>query len=190
MTRNLMASTARGAAGFGAGGAVGYALTYVSLGRGGSAGPGALALPLLVAGLFLSGAIGAVALTWGGCERRDVVRAALGFGGGFVLAGFGALFVSISMQGGGRPEVGWGTVGFGIAFGLGGAIGALLLSPRLALYGAGAFGFAGAWGGWLLFTNAARKGPFVGAIAVVAIMAPYVLGGALFGAAAGLAAED
>jgi len=190
----LLSSTIRGAVGF-LSGALAIALAALPefvMKWPEKQGPPAWTFAVLILGVFLGGATGAVVLTWGAVSPGATIRAALGFGVGFVIAAFCALFSMISLQAG-KPEPLWGMIAFGIGFAIGGAIGAAFLSWRFLFAGALCFGLAGAAGGYLFFLNAAHSsaahGPYSTAAAIGALLIPFVFGGAAFGAAAAVGSE-
>ena len=142
---------------------------------------------------FLCGAIGAIVLTWG---LEPVFRGAVGFGCGFVIAEFFVFFTMISLQGGGRPEYGWGATGCGIGFALAGGLGGLSIRRELSIVGGLAFGISGAlWGLTVFWLEGQTKGPplspILGYLGILVSVLPYLAGGALFGAALGyMVTED
>lgn len=97
---------------------------------------------------FFGGMIGAALFMSAG---RFEARALVGFGCSFVLMWFAVLFTHVSIQGGGRPDLGWGAMGCAVGFAVGGGLGALTIRPGLFLPGAMAFGLAGALGGAVSF---------------------------------------
>jgi hypothetical protein len=147
---------------------------------------------LLIA-YFLCGAFGAMVLTWG---LEPVFRGAAGFGCGFIIAAIFVFFTMISLQAGGKPEYGWGAAGCGIGFALGGGLGGLSIRRELSIVGGLAFGVAGAaWGLVVFWLAGQRKGALLVSIldyfGIVVFIFPYLLGGALFGAALGyMVTED
>ncbi len=181
MGKSVLQSVLRGGLGFGAGGVLAAILMAAAMSTPMLHLP-RLAFFLMLGAYFSGGAVGAAAMTWGWCERPEITRAAIGFGGGFTVAGLAALFVSISIQGGGKPEVLYGVVGFGLPYAIAGAAGAAFISIRYALPGAIAFGVGGAWGGYLLFTAAGHASALIPAAALGGLLSPHLLGGALFGA--------
>jgi hypothetical protein len=136
---------------------------------------------------FLSGAFGAIFLLWG---LEEALRGAIGFGIGFVVTSFMVFFTMLSLQASAGPEYVWGAIGCGIGFGLGGGLGGAFIRLELAVAGALSFGIAGALWGLLVFYHVwERKGALLVSLGDIAglfvILFPYLLGGALFGAAVG-----
>jgi hypothetical protein len=141
---------------------------------------------------FLSGAFGAFFLLWG---LEEALKGAIGFGIGFVLTSFMVLFTMLSLQASAGPEYSWGAIGCGIGFGLGGGLGGAFIRLELALAGALSFGIAGAAWGLLVFYHVwERKGALLLSLGDIAgllvILFPYLLGGALFGAALGFLLKE
>jgi hypothetical protein len=141
---------------------------------------------------FIAGAVGAIVLTLG---SDKVVRGAAGFGCASIPAAFIILFTMLSLQGGGKPDYVWGAIGCGVGFGLVGAIGGLAIKPVLFLPGALSFGLAGAiWGGlgfWMEYGGPIAEGTLGKLLSLLVLVAPFMLGGGLFGAAVGvLGLED
>jgi len=188
--RRSLKYSLRGAIGFGAGGLFVTLTEWLVF-----SAPYEEMMPIyyILIAYFLCGAIGAIVLTWG---LEPMYRGAAGFGCGFVITSFIVFFTMISLQGGGRPEYGWGATGCGIGFALGGGLGGLSIRRELSIAGGLAFGVAGAaWGLIVFWLAGQRKGALLLSIldyfGIVVAIFPYLLGGALFGAALGyMVTED
>lgn len=193
MVKGFLATILRGAVGFFIGALVAGLGVLIEFKGPWPANQGAPAWAfwLMLLGFSLSGAIGAGVLTWGVTDRATTVRAAIGFAIGFFLAPFMLFFTMMSLQGGGRPDVVWGAIGFGIAYGIAGAIGAAFLSLRYIPAGLASFGATGAASGYLFFliaglTKGAPPSTLATLASLTSLLIPFLLGGALFGAAIGL----
>ncbi len=174
----------RGGAGFGVGGLLVLFAEWFYFSR-----PYEADIPfhVLIIAYFLSGACGAAVLLW---ELGSVIRAAVGFGFGFVVTSFAVFFTMLSLQAAARPEYGWGATGCGVGFALGGFIGGLSIRGKLAIAGALSFGIAGALWGPLMFWQAWPRGEpqsasLIDYIGILIFLFPYLIGGALFGAVVG-----
>ena len=183
--RNLtLRYSLRGALGFGAGGLLVALVEWFVFSK-----PYEEMMPVhyILVAYFLSGAIGAMVLTWG---LEPVFRGAAGFGFGFVVAAVFVFFTMISLQGGGKPDYGWGAAGCGIGFALGGGIGGFSIRRELSIVGGLAFGVAGAmWGLMVFWLEGQEVGTLLSLLlkylGIVVFIFPYLSGGALFGAALG-----
>jgi hypothetical protein len=199
--RNSVKLALRGAVGFGVGPILTIALlileSSIANARADKTAP-VFMFYAIIASVALSGALGAAALTWKAADAATMIRGAIGFAGGFLVMSFGQMFTLISIQGGGRPEYGWGAIGFGVSFAIGAGIGTLFLRPSLAPVGALAFGIPGAASGALLFKglgvllvyNPDGAKAIAAIVTVVGFLLPYVVGGAVLGAALGFAGRD
>lgn len=180
----------RGALGFGAGGLFVALTEWFVFSRSYEEMP---PLYYILIAYFLCGAFGAIVLTWG---IEPAFPGAAGFGCGFIITSFLVFFTMISLQGGGRPEYAWGATGCGIGFALGGGLGGLSIRRELAIAGGLAFGIAGALWGFIVFWlegqgNEELLSPILEYFGIVVFILPYLLGGALFGAAFGyMVTED
>jgi hypothetical protein len=100
------------------------------------------------------------------------------------------------LQGGGKPDYSWGATGFGIGFALGGGLGGLSIRRELSVIGGLAFGITGALWGLIVFwlegqTIGRPLSSILAYFGIVMFIFPYLLGGALFGAAVGyMVTED
>jgi hypothetical protein len=185
----------RGALGFTLGGVVGLSVSAANMSRHG------FLLP--AAGFFFSGVIGLVSLFPFLNGRLQAIRAAVGFGLGFLLAS-GVLLISLlPLQGmsGRNPLAPTALliVGCTIAFGVAGLVGGLFLwsGGRMVLPSAASFAAGGATGGVLLallfaavVIPAGERG--IGRTrakltiltpGIACVLVSYAVGGALFGRA-------
>ena len=188
MKRAALKSTLRGAIGFTAGAVVAGILWHIGdLMMEGQSRPADSASFLQWAAFFVPGAVGGAALTWGRASFYATVRAAVGFGVGLLVAavvGFVVTYIGETSA----PAVAPGAIGFGIGYALGGGLGGLFIAPRFALRGAFSFGLTGAAGAALLFAldvYAEASAAHTAVIAVLALLIPYAIGGAVFGALVG-----
>jgi hypothetical protein len=185
---------ARGAAGFGVGALIIIALVLVesvlSNARPGRQPSGVLFMAIIAA-FPLCGILGAGALTWKVADSATSRRAMLGFAVGFLVAPWGMLFSLVSLQASAGPEYAWGAIAFGVSFAIAGGIGAAFLGWRLLPAGILGFGIPGAISGALLFnglgvllvSNPDASKTLAAAVAVTAFLLPFVVGGAVLGAA-------
>ena len=140
---------------------------------------------LLPFGVYiLSGAVGAIALAR---HAESSTRHSAAFGFGFFLTGVLISFTEFDTIG---DDYGTAISGSAFAFAVGGGIGGLSFGPIQMVAGAFAFGIAGAvwgalWVSWHAFGVNLRLFS-VNYIETALTLFPFVLGGALFGAAVGL----
>ena len=144
---------------------------------------------LLPFGVYiLGGVVGAIALSR---DAEFSTRRSAAFGFGFFLTGVLIAFAEFDTIG---DDYGTAISGFAFAFAVGGGIGGLSFGPILMVAGALAFGIAGAlWGLlWVLWdTFGVSLRLFSLNYTRIALTAfPFVLGGALFGAAGGWTRRD
>ncbi len=186
----ILSTSLRGAIGFGIGGVL-VALAEISFFS--SSYEASPPIYYLFIAYFLCGALGAIILTWG---PEPSFGGAAGFGCGFVIAAFAVFFTMLSLQASAGPDYAWGAAGCGIGFAVGGGLGGLCIAPRLAIPGALSFGVSGALWGLMMFWAIGTKGgaelpsAVAGLVGILAIALPFMIGGALFGAAVGLMAME
>lgn len=188
MFRQTWIGALRGGLGFLGGALLLLAYLYMSS-KSNPAGEGSLCGSLLA--IFASGAVGGAVLAWGTDEPVVTLRIAAGFGAGAVVTMFMLMFVFLSLQGGGRPDITWGAVGSGIAFAAGGGVGGFLVGPRYALWGALAFGVPGAMmGGSIFFLQGVTTSTWlINCIGISSVVGLPTIGGAVFGAIVGAYGE-
>ena len=192
--KSTVSLAARGAAGFGVGALIILALFFFESVLD-NANPGRQASGVLfmaiIAAFPLCGILGAGALTWKVADSATALRAMFGFAVGFFIAPWGMLFSLFSLQASAGPEYAWGAIAFGVSFAIGAGVGTAFLDWRLLPAAILGFAIPGAISGALIFgglgvllvSNPDSSKAVAAVVTVAAALLPFVVGGAVLGAA-------
>jgi len=185
--KRILYSALRGAVGFAVGAVVALAMVkwwfFATSPAGAKAPVGSAELALF--GLFLSGAVGAVAVTWRRLPQNKCLETAFFFGIAMILAPATALVaVGYCPSASRHALAAYTLVGFAVGYAIAGAIGAIPLGWKYMKLAALAFGLAGLLSATLLILNATlvRAPSLQNRITLASVLAQYFVGGGLFGA--------
>jgi len=138
----------------------------------------------LLAASFAGGFVGALAFLWQRPSPAASIRAAAGFGVGFLVAS-AILFLTVDDPRVGTPHLLRDIPGYAAAFAVAGAVGAAFFKPRLIVAAAACFGAPAAVTSVFTYLVWAQQSPSAEAATTGLSFIPYCVGGALFGAALG-----